>query len=203
MQMNKTKANIGIVIKDSADKSLSDKSLANKNLANKIAFTNIIIWRHAEAHPAQTYLVEGGAGADDMARSLTPKGKQQAKRMADWLDKRLPKDLLVVTSPALRAYQTAQALKNSIRVEESFKPSASLPEVLQALHKLSDLQPFNKNLIIIGHQPWLWQLIAHLTGFAVNDINIKKGAVWWLRQSGEKSIVDYNIIAVQSPSLLI
>lgn len=184
-------------------KSLGNKSMANKNLASKIAFTNIIIWRHAEAHPAQAHHVEGSTGADDMARALTPKGKQQAKRMADWLDKRLPNDLLLVASPALRAYQTAQALKNGIRIEESFKPSANLQEVLQALHKLSDLQPSNKNCLIVGHQPWLWQLIAHLTGFAVNDINIKKGAVWWLRQSSEKSFADYNIIAVQSPSLLI
>ena len=181
-----------------ANKAAMNKSLGNKNLNNKLGFNNIIIWRHAEAHPAQVSI-----STDDMARSLTPKGKQQAKRMADWLDKRLPNDLLLVTSPALRAYQTAQALKNGIRVDEALKPNASLQEVLQALHRLSALQPSSKNLLLVGHQPWLWQLIAHLTGFSVGDINIKKGAVWWLRQSSEKSFADYNIIAVQSPSLLI
>ena len=180
------------------NKTITNKSLVNKNLNNKISFNNIIIWRHAEAHPAEVSM-----STDDMARSLTPKGKQQAKRMADWLDKRLPNDFLLVTSPALRAYQTAQALKNNIRVEESLKPTANLQQVLEALHKLSDLQPSSKNLLLVGHQPWLWQLIAHLTGFSVGDINIKKGAVWWLRQSSEKSYADYNIIAVQSPSLLI
>jgi phosphohistidine phosphatase len=181
-----------------ADKSLSGKNLVNKNTNNKIGFNNIIIWRHAEAHPAEVSI-----GTDDMARSLTPKGKQQAKRMADWLDKRLPNDLLLVTSPALRAYQTAQALKSGIRVDEALKPSANLQEVLNALYKLNDLQPSSKNILLVGHQPWLWQLVAHLTGFSVVDINIKKGAVWWLRQSSERSFVDYNVIAVQSPSLLI
>ena len=176
----------------------TDKTIANKNLNNKVSFNNIIIWRHAEAHPAEVSM-----GTDDMARSLTPKGKLQAKRMADWLDKRLPNDLLLVTSPALRAYQTAQALKSGIRVDEALNPSANLQDVLSVLHKLDDLQPASKNLLLVGHQPWLWQLIAHLTGFSVNDINIKKGAVWWLRQSSEKSFADYNIIAVQSPSLLI
>ena len=180
------------------DKAIANKTVAIKSYNNKIVFNNIIIWRHAEAHPAEVSM-----GTDDMARSLTPKGKQQAKRMAEWLDKRLPNDLLLVTSPALRAYQTAQALKSGIRVEEALKPSASLAEVLQAIYKLSDLQPCSKNLLLVGHQPWLWQLIAHLTGFSVGDINIKKGAVWWLRQSSEKSFADYNIIAVQSPSLLI
>ena len=180
------------------DKFTLSKGLSNKNLNNKISFNNIIIWRHAEAHPAEVSM-----GTDDMARSLTPKGKQQAKRMADWLDKRLPNDFLLVTSPALRAYQTAQALKSGIRVDEALKPTANLQDILNALHKLGDLQHTSKNLLLVGHQPWLWQLIAHLTGFSVNDINIKKGAVWWLRQSSEKSFADYNIIAVQSPSLLI
>ena len=165
----------------------------------KISFNNIIIWRHAEAHPAEV-----NTDNDDMARSLTPKGKQQAKRMADWLNKRLPNDLLLVSSPALRAYQTAQTLKNGIRVDEALKPNANLQDVLNVLYKLDALQPNNKNILLVGHQPWLWQLVAHLTGFSVVDINIKKGAVWWLRQSSVAvEHTHYNIIAVQSPSLLI
>ena len=170
-----------------------------KAVANKISFNNIIIWRHAEAHPAETH-----TGTDDMARSLTPKGKLQAKRMADWLNKCLPNDLLLVSSPALRAYQTAQALKNGIRVDEALKPNANLQDVLDVLSKLAALQPSSKNILLVGHQPWLWQLVAHLTGFSVVDINIKKGAVWWLRQSSAAvGQAHYNIIAVQSPSLLI
>jgi phosphohistidine phosphatase len=164
-------------------------------------FKNIIIWRHAEAHPAEINM-----GTDDMARTLTPKGKQQAKRMADWLDKRLPNDLLLISSPAMRAYQTAQALKSSIRIDEALKPNANLQEVLAVLQKLNTLQAGNKNLLLVGHQPWIWQLVAHLTGFSAVDINIKKGAVWWLRQSSDNTFITkthYNIFAVQSPGLLI
>ena len=172
----------------------------SSNTIQKIAFKNIIIWRHAEAHPANANAIS--ASTDDMARALTPKGKQQAKRMADWLDKRLPNDLLLASSPALRAYQTAQALKNAITIDELLKPNASLAEVLRVIYKLSEAQPACKNLLLVGHQPWLWQLIAHLTGFAVADINIKKGAVWWLRQSSEHAYADFDIFAVQSPSML-
>jgi phosphohistidine phosphatase len=168
----------------------TDKSLIN--------FKSIVIWRHAEAHPA---LVQGEE--QDLARVLTPKGKQQAKRMANWLTDRLPKDVLVVSSPAMRAFQTAQALKYEIKVVEALKPSANLHEILTVL---AGLEGTSQNLLLVGHQPWLWQLVAHLTGFTAPEISIKKGAVWWLRLSEDESITSiarYNIIAVQSPSLLI
>jgi phosphohistidine phosphatase len=166
-----------------------------------VTFNNIIIWRHAEAHPA---LAQGEN--QDLARTLTPKGKQQAKRMANWLAERLPKDVLVVSSPAMRAFQTAQALKCEVKVVEALKPSANLQEILLVLASLEDS---SKNLLLVGHQPWLWQLVAHLTGFTAQEISIKKGAAWWLRLVQEKSLDEasyadarYNIVAVQSPSLL-
>ncbi len=160
-------------------------------------FKNLIIWRHAEAHPA---LAQGED--QDLARMLTPKGKQQAKRMARWLNERLPKDVLLLSSPAMRAFQTAQALKGEVKVLESLKPSADFQEILAALNALDANAP---NLLLVGHQPWLWQLVAHLTGFTAEEISIKKGAVWWLRLSDdevEPHAARYNIAAVQSPGLL-
>ncbi len=161
------------------------------------SFKNIIIWRHAEAHPALAQGLE-----QDLARTLTPKGKQQAKRMASWLNQRLPKDLQVITSPAMRAFQTAQALKTEAIVIEALKPSANLQHVLQ---QITNLEVSTENLLLVGHQPWLWQLVAHLTGFNAPEISIKKGAVWWLRlcenEAGTKD-TRYNIVAVQSPKLL-
>jgi phosphohistidine phosphatase len=160
-------------------------------------FKNLIIWRHAEAHPA---LAQGED--QDLARMLTPKGKQQAKRMARWLNERLPKDVLLLSSPAMRAFQTAQALKGEVKVLESLNPSADLQEVLAALNDLDANAP---NLLLVGHQPWLWQLVAHLTGFTAEEISIKKGAVWWLRLSDdevEAHAARYNIAAVQSPGLI-
>ena len=171
------------------------------------ALKNIIIWRHAEAHPA---LAQGEN--QDIARMLTPKGKQQAKRMAKWLNERLPKDTLLISSPAMRAFQTAQALKSELKVVEALKPSANLQQVLEVLE---NLDTSTQNVLLVGHQPWLWQLVAHLTSFTAQEISIKKGAVWWLRLSNNEVNPDevssieinpiatrYNIVAVQSPSLL-
>ena len=164
-------------------------------------FKNLIIWRHAEAYPALAQGLE-----QDLARILTPKGKQQAKRMASWLNKRLPKDTLLISSPAMRAFQTAQALKTEVKVIEALKPSANLQQVLAAVASLGvDEHAGTESILIVGHQPWLWQLVAQLTEFTAQDISIKKGAVWWLRlSSNDASTTDihYSILAVQSPSLL-
>jgi phosphohistidine phosphatase len=174
-------------------------------------FKNIIIWRHAEAYPA---LAQGEE--QDLARVLTPKGKQQAKRMASWLNQRLPKDVLVISSPAMRAFQTAQTVKDEVTVLEALKPNANLQQVLELIASLEgDKETGTESLLVIGHQPWLWRLVAHLTGFAAPEISIKKGAVWWLRlisdEIHDKQItarniaikdVRYNIVAVQSPSFL-
>ena len=158
---------------------------------------NIIIWRHAEAHPALAQ-----SENQDLARMLTPKGNQQAKRMANWLNERLPKDTLLLSSPAMRAFQTAQALRGEIKVNEALKPSANLQQVLAVL---TSLETQVEHVLLVGHQPWLWQLVAHLTSFTAQEISIKKGAVWWLRLSNEEintNATSYNIVAVQSPSLL-
>jgi phosphohistidine phosphatase len=162
-----------------------------------VAFKNIIIWRHAEAHPALA-LGEN----QDLARMLTPKGKQQAKRMANWLSQRLPKDILLLSSPAMRAFQTTQALKREVKVVEALKPSANLQQVLAVL---AGLETTSQNVLLVGHQPWLWQLVAHLTSFTAQEISIKKGAVWWLRLSADEldaNAMRYNITAVQTPGLL-
>jgi phosphohistidine phosphatase len=160
-----------------------------------LTFKNLIIWRHAEAHPASAQGTE-----QDLARMLTPKGKQQAKRMANWLNKRLPKDVLVMSSPAMRAFQTAQALKAEVNVNEVLSPSANLQQVLAVL---ASIDANERNVLLVGHQPWLWQLVAHLTEYTAQEIIIKKGAVWWLRLNlNEAGKAYYNIVAVQSPSFL-
>lgn len=155
-----------------------------------ITFKNIIIWRHAEALPVE-------AVGDDLARPLSAKGQRQAKRMARWLNQHLPDDLLLLSSPALRAFQTAEALKYKINVCQALQPGAALQEVLDCLSE----QVSQQNVLLVGHQPWLGQLMGHLLGFDSAEISIEKGAAWWLRQSPTQPST-YKIISVQAPSHL-
>jgi phosphohistidine phosphatase len=172
-----------------------------------VNFSNIILWRHAEAEIADYEL-----GEDDMARVLTAKGQRQAKRMARWLKLYLPKETVLLSSPAERAMQTGEALNHKLDISKALRPSANLKEILDFLTSLeaSIKDAPNKSLLIVGHQPWLGQLVTHLTGFSGAELTIKKGAIWWLRQSlneatltsAKINLARYNVISVQAPSLL-
>jgi len=80
----------------------------------------LILWRHAEAED----------GSPDLERELTGKGRKQAARMADWLNPRLPPDIRILSSPASRTLQTAQALGRDYEVVPELAPGASAEEVL-------------------------------------------------------------------------
>lgn len=170
-------------------------------------FDNIILWRHAEAELADFEL-----GEQDSARQLTAKGNLQAKRMGRWLKQHLPKNTILLCSPAVRAVQTAEALHYKIQLENALKPSASLEDILKALVQYQQ----QKNILIVGHQPWLGELLAYFFEQSAVDvsntqsISVKKGAVWWLRRhSSETSSHDtsavqdfYKLYTLQTPSLL-
>jgi phosphohistidine phosphatase len=163
-----------------------------------ITFNNILLWRHAEAKPAADESCEG-----DMARELTKKGQAQAKLVARWLKLHLPKETLLISSPAVRAFQTAEALKAKVIINEALGPGTSLQTVLDCFATLGSS---HKNLLVVGHQPWLGQLATNLIGFSGAEIDIKKGAIWWLRlsliQPASNQTSRYKIITVQVPGLL-
>ena len=162
---------------------------------------NIILWRHAEA-----VLASDDSMQSDMARALTPKGQRQAKRMAHWLKPHLPENSLLLSSAALRAFQTAQALNQSksthINVQPALNPTASLREILDCLASFSA----KSNLLLVGHQPLLGRLAGHLLGLEMSELNIKKGAICWLRLASNPANLNqplrYEIVSVQTPSLV-
>ena len=173
--------------------------MVNKSLH----LNNIILWRHAEA----VDLINAGSKIihsnnfitvqNDMSRALTSHGQQQAKKMAHWLKQHLPNDTNFQCSPALRAFQTADALNYKININQAFKPGINLQQALSAIASL----PGDGNLLLLGHQPYLGQLAGHLLGFPELEIHIKKGAIWWLRRL-ESAPGRYQILTVQTPSKL-
>ena len=147
---------------------------------------HIILWRHAEAKDT----FDGDDMSDmkqrDRQRALTQKGQRQAADMAKWLKPQLPKATILQCSPALRAFQTAEALHHvnksyKINVNQALRPDASLNTVLASIAQFNSC----KCLVLVGHQPWLGLLAAHLLGISMaghtKDLPIKKGAIWWLR----------------------
>lgn len=140
----------------------------------------IILWRHADAE----------AGADDLARRLTPKGQAQASAVARWLRRHLPPGFIVLASPARRARQTAEALQAAIQTEARLAPGASVHAIVEAAHRHRD----RGLVIVVGHQPDLGRAAAHLVAHAHTEWPIEKGALWW--------IDGHRVRAVVSPDLL-
>ena len=140
----------------------------------------LILWRHADAED----------GKPDLERKLTPKGHEQAARVAKWLIAHLPTQFTVVVSPAVRAQQTAAALGVQVETDEALAPGASVEQILAAVNT-------QKTVVIVGHQPDLGRALAHLVAGARSEWHIEKGGFWWL--SGEAPVA---VRAVLSPDLL-
>lgn len=156
---------------------------------NGLTFKNILVWRHADAEIAR-------ADGDDMGRALTQKGVNQAKSVAKWLNKHMAKQTIVYVSPALRALQTVEALQFPTQTLDALKPEATLEEILSALDNVGSAE----HILLVGHQPWIGQLITYLLGLGTQGMSVKKGALWWLRL-GSREVSKYQVLTVQTPQL--
>jgi phosphohistidine phosphatase len=144
---------------------------------------DLILWRHADAED----------GAPDLARKLTPKGLRQAARVAAWLLEHLRPEYEVISSPMLRAQQTAEALGVPFRISELIAPGAPVTSILAAAEWPDRQGP----VILVGHQPDFGRAAAFLVSGLEREWHIDKGALWWL--AGEKQAF---VRAVVSPGVL-
>ncbi len=128
---------------------------------------DLILWRHADA----------ADGQPDSARPLTKKGQKQARAMARWLEPRLPEDLRILVSPALRAQETARALQRGFETSDAITVGQSASAILSA----SGWPDAGRAVLIVGHQPTLGQLAAKLLTGRESAWHLSKGAVWWIR----------------------
>jgi phosphohistidine phosphatase len=159
---------------------------------------DLILWRHAEAHEHPDPLNGQPGDALDLERRLTPRGEKQAARMAGWLDRQLPESTRVYASPAQRADQTAQALGRRYRPRDELLPGCeALPLLALAQWPLA-----RAPVLLVGHQPTLGQLIAHLLGLSARECSVKKGAVWWLRYRERAGKPQAVVVTVQTPEMV-
>ncbi|HEX2825523.1 MAG TPA: histidine phosphatase family protein [Burkholderiales bacterium] len=146
---------------------------------------NLILWRHADAED----------GRDDMARRLTRKGRNQAKHVAEWLERHLPASTRVIVSPAVRARQTAEALARDLHTDEHVSPGAAPADVLAA----TGWPNAPTAVLVVGHQPTLGEAAAlALTGKPL-PWHVPKGGLWWLRSKDDGEVV---VVAVMTPALV-
>lgn len=133
----------------------------------------LILWRHAEAE-------EAGPDQQDAQRALTAKGRRHAARVGAWLDRQLPAHCRILSSPALRCRQTAEALGRRYSSEHALALDSSVEETLSA----SGWPDYRLPVVIVGHQPLLGQLAALILAGQQHDWKIRKGSLLWLSRKG-------------------
>jgi phosphohistidine phosphatase len=156
---------------------------------------DLILWRHAEAE-------EASPGGDDLSRALTKKGEKQAARMAAWLDRHLPEGTRVLVSPAVRTQQTAAALDRKFKLRDELVPETTVDDVLTLLKWDAEIGPQLKGpVLLVGHQPYLGELVAKLLGMQAHTCPVRKGGVWWLRTRMRDGKPQTVLLTVACPEL--
>jgi phosphohistidine phosphatase len=135
---------------------------------------DLYLIRHAEATP----LGEGGV-TEDADRPLTPKGEAEAKTVASGLHRKGITLSAIVTSPLLRAHQTADAMLRNLPEPA---PELKVCEELAFGGKRRKLNRFIKDLgldkvVLVGHQPDLGEFAAWLIGSKKAQIDIAKAGI--------------------------
>ena len=150
----------------------------------------LLIIRHAIAVP------RGTPGIPDEDRPLTPEGEQKFREAAEGLAKLVDRPDALLTSPWRRARQTAAiaaAAWGRIEPEETAAlASGSFEEQAAVL----DRYPRDATVAVVGHEPWVSELLARLLGTRHDArLEFKKGGAALVdvpgRLAGGGSLVFY------------
>lgn len=116
----------------------------------------LYFFRHGDAEPA-------GAGRTDEERQLTARGREETLAVAQMLARASVRPDIILTSPLLRARQTAdilsEALGVSADVEKRLRPGCALGD-LQAAIGAREVP----RLLLVGHEPDFSQIVGRLAG---------------------------------------
>jgi phosphohistidine phosphatase len=152
-----------------------------KIAAGKFSFPamNLFILRHGiAANPGEEGLPKN---AKDAERPLSREGQKKTWRATEAMRSLDLKFDAVVTSPLLRARQTAQIVAEALELRrklifsDHLKPDGS-PKLL--LEQLDEIGGRAKNILLVGHEPYLSRLVSLLiSGSTLAAVELKKGAL--------------------------
>ncbi len=148
----------------------------------------IFLMRHGIAEDLQP-------GEMDADRELTTKGIAKTERVALSLQEKGWEFDLVLSSPLVRARQTAQILLESglsgaLEIHPSLLPEGSLEDWLQWLTSYRSTNSTTERLVLVGHEPNLSQWAEMLVfGQAFDRIHLKKAGVIALQAPDTKDLI--------------
>ncbi len=118
----------------------------------------LLIIRHAIAVP------RGTPGIPDDERPLTPRGEKRFRKSARGLARIAPRPQAILTSPLLRALTTAEMAAKEWRLPKPLTEPTLADGNIEKLLGVLESYPEDALLALVGHEPFLSELLARLLG---------------------------------------
>ena len=135
---------------------------------------SVIFYRHGPAEDR-----DPRRWPDDDDRPLTREGRGEVRRAARGLARIEPKVESVLSSPALRAHQTAEIVREELEVRRALVlwPELSPGESAAAiLARLAGRSAKGRPPVLVGHEPTLGELVGlSIGGEAISWVRLSKG----------------------------
>jgi phosphohistidine phosphatase len=109
---------------------------------------------------------------DDFDRPLNKRGKKDAPFMAGIFVKMDEKPEQIITSPALRAYTTAQIFAEALKINSGLikEPGLYLADRNTITEIIKKTDPGVKSLMIVAHNPGITEVSDFLSGTEIQNI---------------------------------
>lgn len=107
---------------------------------------------------------EAGSASRDSIRELTPRGWLDASRIGEYLDEQSRFPAHVWVSPLVRAQQTAEAVFRVCGKPLHVQDCGDLVPEADIHQLLAQLENVGHDLLLVGHNPLLTELLAVLVG---------------------------------------
>lgn len=145
------------------------------------------------------YLLRHGEAIDateprfttDAARPLTPKGIKRTRQLANGLRQMEIAFDVILSSPLVRARQTAEIVARSLQLLDALRYTPHLAldgAVVDLLAQIGQLRPQPGAVLLVGHEPFLSRLISLLcTGGPALGLTMKKGGLCRLEVASLKA----------------
>jgi phosphohistidine phosphatase len=162
---------------------------------------NILIVRHAIA---EDRMIFAASGKSDEFRPLTDRGRERMRLGASGLKSLAPEIHHLVSSPLVRAMQTADILAEVYPEAERHTAEVLSPgdEPEQVVEQISQY-PQEETIALVGHEPDLSELIAWLTcGSRFGYLRFKKGAACLLESVGRPGAASAELVWALTPKQL-
>lgn len=103
--------------------------------------------------------------ANDFQRPLNDRGIRNTRKMGKWMAEQGILPQIIISSSALRAWQTASLVCNGLGIDETriqFESDLYLADLGTLMRTVNNLPSSSGSAMLVGHNPGLNQLVAYL-----------------------------------------